>query len=132
MESSLKIGTEGHGEMVVGKTDTAIHYGSGSIDVFATPAMIALMEKTAQLSVQGQLPDGFITVGTEIKVTHSKATPLGAQITCRTQLIEAIGKKLLFEVTAHDGEGIIGKGTHHRYIVNSKKFMERVTASLNK
>ncbi len=132
MEFSLNIGTEGNGEMVVAKSDTAIHYGSGSIEVFATPAMIALMEKTAQLSVQGQLPDGFITVGTEIKVSHSKASPVGAQITCHTQLIEAMGKMLLFEVSAHDEQGIIGEGTHHRYIVNSKKFMERVTASKNK
>ena len=132
MEFSLNIGTEGLGEMVVGKTDTAIHYGSGLIEVFATPAMIALMEKTAQLSVQGQLPDGFITVGTEIKVTHSKASPVGAKITCHTHLIEAMDKMLLFEVSAHDEQGIIGEGTHHRYIVNSKKFMERVAASENK
>ena len=132
MEFSLKIGTEGLGEMVVGKTDTAIHYGSGLVEVFATPAMIALMEKTAQLSVQNQLPDGFVTVGTEIKVTHSKASPVGAKITCHTQLIDTIGKTLLFEVTTHDDHGIIGEGTHHRYIVNSKRFMERVAASENK
>ncbi len=132
MEFSLNTGTEGIGEMVVGKTDTAIHYGSGLIEVFATPAMIALMEKTAQLSIQNQLPDGFVTVGTEIKVTHSKASPLGAQIKCHTQLMEADGKKLLFKVSAHDGQGTIGEGTHHRYIVNAKAFMERVAASENK
>lgn len=132
MEFPLNIGTEGLGEMVVGKTDTAIHYGSGLIEVFATPAMIALMEKTAQLSIQDQLPDGFVTVGTEIKVTHSKASPLGAQIKCHTKLIEASGKKLQFLISAYDGQGIIGEGTHQRYIVNSKAFMERVAASENK
>ena len=132
MEFPLNIGTEGIGEMMVGKTDTAIYYGSGLIEVFATPAMIALMEKTAQLSIQNQLPDGFVTVGTEIKVSHSKASPVGAQIKCHTQLIEANGKKLMFKVSAHDGQGIIGEGTHHRYIVNAKEFMERVAASENK
>ena len=94
--------------------------------------MIALMEKTAQLSIQDKMPDGFITVGTEIKVTHSKASLPGAQIKCRTRLVEVIGKKLLFEVAAYDGEKIIGEGTHHRYIVNSKEFMERLAASGHK
>ena len=128
MEFFLDIGTVGIGELVVDKTDTAIHYGSGLIEVFATPAMIALMEKTAQLSIQNQLPDGFVTVGTEIKVTHSKASPLGAQIKCHTKLIEASGKKLQFLISAYD----VQEGTHQRYIVNATTFMERVTASENK
>ncbi|MDY0102212.1 MAG: thioesterase family protein [Lentimicrobium sp.] len=132
MEFSLNTGTKGLDEMAVTETDTAMHYGSGLIEVFATPAMIALMEKTAQLSIQAQLPDGFVTVGTEIHITHSKASPLGARITCQTELIEINGKKLLFKVSAYDETGKIGEGTHHRYIINAKVFMERVTASIIK
>jgi predicted thioesterase len=79
MEFSLNIGTKGLGGMAVTEADTAIHYGSGQIEVFATPAMIALMEKTAQLSIQEQIPEGFVTVGTEIHITHSKASPPGVQ-----------------------------------------------------
>jgi predicted thioesterase len=129
MEFSLNIGTKGLGGMAVTEADTAIHNGSGQIEVFATPAMIALMEKTAQLSIQEQLPEGFVTVGTEIHITHSKASPLGAKITCQSELLEAEGKKLMFKVSAHDGKGIIGEGIHHRYIVNAREFMERVTAN---
>ncbi len=118
--------------MVVTEADTAIHYGSGLIEVFATPAMIALMEKTTQLSIQEQLPEGFVTVGTKINITHSKASPRGAQITCQTELFEANGRKLLFKVSANDEAGEIGEGTHQRYIVNAKAFMEKVAASENK
>lgn len=132
MEFPLNIGTKGLGGMAVTEADTAIHFGSGLIEVFATPAMIALMEKTAQLSLQDQLPDGFITVGTEIHITHSKASPLGAKITCQTELLEANGRKLLFKVSANDEAGKIGEGTHLRYIVNAKAFMEKVAASENK
>ena len=132
MEFSLNIATKGHGRMAVTETDTAVHYGSGLVKVFATPAMIALMEKTAQLSIQEQLPEGFITVGTEINITHSKASPLGAKITCQTELLEANGRKLLFKVSANDEDGEIGGGTHQRYIVNAKAFMEKVAASENK
>lgn len=131
MEFPLNIGTKGLGGILVTEADTAIHYGSGSIEVFATPAMVALMENTAQLSIQEQLPEGFVTVGTEINITHSKASPLGAKITCQTELLEANGKKILFMVSAFDESGKIGEGTHRRYIVHKHAFMQKITTPGN-
>jgi len=116
--------------ITVGPSDTASHYGSGLIDVFATPAMVALMEKTAQLSVQAQLPEGHITLGTEISVSHVKATPVGMKVVCESHLVSVDGKKLLFKVTAHDEKGLIGEGTHRRYIVEAGRFMEKLTESI--
>ena len=112
--------------ITVGVSDTASHYGSGLIEVFATPAMVALVEKTAQLSVQEHLPEGHITLGTEISVSHVKATPVGSNVVCESHLVSVDGKKLLFKVSAHDEKGLIGEGSHRRYIVESSKFMEKL------
>jgi len=126
MEFNLKPGITGKQEITVKPEDTALHYGSGSIAVFATPAMVALMEKTAHLSIQQLLPDGYISLGTEINVTHVKATPVGMRIYCETELLEAEGKRLLFRVTANDEKGLFGQGTHRRYIVESEYFMKKL------
>lgn len=127
MEFSLTPGKTALAEMLVGQSDTASSYGSGLIDVFATPAMIAFMEKTAMLSIQSELPAGYITLGTEICVTHVKATAIGKSVTCETELIEINGKKLLFKVRAFDKAGLIGEGTHRRYIVNAEEFVNRLS-----
>lgn len=127
MEFSLTPGKTALAEMLVGQSDTASSYGSGLIDVFATPAMIAFMEKTAMLSIQSELPAGYITLGTEICVTHVKATAKGKRVTCETELIEINGKKLLFKVRAFDEAGLIGEGTHRRYIVNAEEFVNRLS-----
>ncbi|KAF0204722.1 MAG: thioesterase superfamily [Bacteroidetes bacterium] len=126
MDFNLKTGIPGSESLIVSIADTATHYGSGLIEVFATPAMIGLMEKTAQLSIQHLLPDGFITLGTEVNVTHVKATPLGMKVSSTSELIGVDGKKLLFKVSAHDESGLIGEGTHKRYIVNAAEFMQKL------
>ncbi|MBK6346591.1 MAG: thioesterase family protein [Bacteroidales bacterium] len=126
MEYNLQPGLKGTQMITVGASDTASHYGSGLIEVFATPAMVALMEKTAQLSVQEHLPEGHITLGTEISVSHVKATPVGSNVVCESHLVSVDGKKLLFKVSAHDEKGLIGEGTHRRYIVEASKFMEKL------
>lgn len=127
MNPDLKPGITGRQALTVGHSDTAASYGSGLVEVFATPAMIALMEKTAQLSVQPLLPEGHITVGTEVNVTHIKASLPGMEIVCKTELLEADGRKLLFRVSASDRDGLIGEGTHRRVIVNAAGFMEKLT-----
>ena len=122
----LHIGIEGEKEIIVQTEDTAARYGSGLIEVFATPAMIGLMESTAQQSIQHLLDDGLITLGTEVNIRHLKATPVGMKVNCKSKLIPIEGKKLLFEVNASDETGIIGNGTHTRYIVDAEKFMAKL------
>lgn len=122
----LHIGIEGHSEIIVKIEDTAASYGSGLIEVFATPAMIGLMESTAQLSIQSFLEVGFITLGTELNIKHIKATPVGMNVRCETKLISIEGKKLVFEVSAFDEVAMIGNGTHSRYIVDAEKFMAKL------
>jgi len=127
MELNLTIGIIGNKEIIVKTEDTAARYGSGLIEVFATPAMIGLMESTAQLSVQPILPEGFITLGTEVNIKHLKATPIGMKVKCESKLIAFEGKKLIFEVNAWDEKGEIGSGTHTRYVVDAQKFMEKLS-----
>lgn len=127
MEFDLKVGAKGKVEQIVTKNDTAAKYGSGLIEVFATPAMVALMEKTALESVSDFLPDGFGTVGININVNHIKATPVDMKVTCESELIEVDGKRLVFKVVAFDEEGEIGSGTHSRFIIDSIKFMEKLS-----
>ncbi len=124
MDINLTLGLEYTAKEMVNADNTASKYGSGLVDVFATPAMVALMEKAALNSVLPYLPQGFNTVGTEVCVNHTKATPLGWIVEAKATLKQIDGKKLLFEVVAWDKEGEIGRGTHTRYIIDSKRFME--------
>jgi fluoroacetyl-CoA thioesterase len=112
--------------MKVRNEHTAANYGSGMIDVLATPAMIGLMEKTAQNTIQPYLPEGFISLGTEINAKHTKATLLGMHVFCEAKLIKVEGKNFHFEINAWDEKGNIGSATHIRHIVESKKFMEKL------
>ena len=100
--------------------------GSGDLDVFATPAMVALMENAAMTAVASELPEGSTTVGAEMNVTHIKPSGLGAEITATAVLTEVEGRKLTFNVGARDAEGMIGEGIHIRYVVDRAKFMAKL------
>ena len=126
MEFKLTPGIEGIKEITVTTDKTAIAFGSGAVEVFATPAMIALMEQTAMKSVAHLIPDAYTTVGTEVSVKHFKATLPGKIVICNSRLIQVEGMKLLFEVTANDESGLIGKGTHTRYIVDKLVFIDNL------
>ncbi|MDL2228237.1 thioesterase family protein [Bacteroidales bacterium OttesenSCG-928-K03] len=102
------------------------YMGSGDIDVFATPAMVALMENAAMLCVADELPEGFSTVGISINTTHEKATPLGDTVTATAELIAIDGRKLSFKITATDSKGKIGEGVHERFIIDKAKFMMKI------
>ena len=119
-------GTQGHQTKIVEKKDTAIHFESGSAEVFATPALIALMEKTAFKSIDSMLPEGHSSVGISIHVQHTKASLPGAIVTCSSEVLKVEGKKVFFTISASDEMGIIGTGDHTRYIINSHEFMNRL------
>ena len=110
----------------VGENDTAAVYGSGLHDVFSTPAMIAFMEQTAMKSVEACLDPGEGTVGTEVRIKHLKATPVGKTVTCTATLMEVNGKRLLFRVEASDETGVIGEGLHERFIIDNARFMQKI------
>lgn len=99
--------------------------GSGTLDVLATPAMIALMEKAAWTCVSEFLIPGTGTVGTKMDVKHLSATPIGMEITCTATLLEVDNRKLLFRVSAVDSSGPIGEGVHERFIIDERTFLEK-------
>ncbi len=112
---------------IVDNTNTAAAVGSGSLQVFSTPMMIALMEKATCIACEPILDEGETSVGTKINVAHIKASGIGAQITASATLIKADGRRLVFEVSAADNKNeIIGNGEIERFVVNSQKFMGRV------
>lgn len=126
MEIKIEPGIIFRLEKTVLPTDSAKVYGSGAVDVFSTPAMIAFMEQTAHESIQSLLPEGYTTVGTEVNVKHLKATLIGKQVSCQARLVAVDGWNLMFEVTASDANSEIGTGTHSRFIVEEKRFIEKL------
>ncbi len=104
---------------------TAKSMGSGSLDVLATPAMCALMEKASMNLAEPYLEDGQTTVGTTLNIKHTAASPLGAEITAESTLIKTDGRRLVFELRAYDSAGEIGSGIHERFIVNAEKFINK-------
>lgn len=121
----IESGLRGIEEIVVEEGHSASALGSGSLAVFGTPAMIALMEKTAWKSVQPYLEEGQGTVGISLEIRHLSATPLGMKVKCESELLEVDGKKLLFYVRAFDQAGLIGEGKHERFIVSNDKFQKK-------
>lgn len=111
---------------------TARIMGSGTLDVLATPSMIALIEETAWKSVASELETGMASVGTNLKIDHLAPTPVGMKVRCETELKEVDGRKLVFEVNVYDEKGLVGKGTHERFIINEEKFQTKANSKLNK
>lgn len=126
MEFNLKIGISSIIETGVTENDLAVRYASGDLEVYATPAMIALMENTSKSCVGLHLPSGYTTVGIQVDVKHIRACLPGTKVRCESTLTKVEGKKLFFDVVVYDNNGKIGEGTHIRYIVNEKEFMSKL------
>ena len=128
----IQTGIKGEKELVVTKANTAKAMGSGTLDVFATPAMIALIEETAWSSVAGELEEGMATVGTALNVRHLSATPVGMKVTCQTRVKEVDGRRIVFEVEVFDEVNKIGEGEHERFIIQSDKFQKKTDEKMSR
>ena len=124
------VGMKGEATTMAEREDTAMEVGSGSLLVYATPCMVALMEGAACEAIQEALSDSQTTVGTELNIQHVSATPVGLEVRAEAEVIAVDGKVITFEVKAFDEAGEIGKGTHKRVIVNTQKFLEKAYKKL--
>lgn len=127
---SLTVGLKGRAESVVVHENTAAAVGSGLSEVFATPMMVALMEGAAVNALDGHLEDGQGSVGTHLDVSHDSATPVGLKVWAEAELTAVDGRALTFAVAAYDEAGLIGKGTHHRFIIDNERFMAKTAKKL--
>ena len=122
---ALPIGLKGLAETLVTEENTAAAMGSGLLPVFATPAMLALMEQAAASSVQPFLPEGQGTVSTRLEVSHLAATPIGLTVRAESELIAVDRRKLRFAVRAWAGDELIGEGEHERFVIDNARFLEK-------
>ncbi len=120
----LKHGLKGEASMEVRKDNTALEMGSGSVPVFATPMLIAIMEKAAVTALEGYLEEGSSSVGISVNCRHLAATPVGMTITARAELVKIDGNRLIFKVEAFDEVEKVGEGEHERFIVNLDRFLQ--------
>ncbi|MBE6845013.1 MAG: dihydrolipoamide acyltransferase [Ruminococcus sp.] len=124
----IKIGTIGTAETIVSKENMAVTVGSGSLEVFSTPMMTALMEKAACNAIADFLEGDETTVGTKLDISHDSATPAGMTVKATAEVIEVNGREIVYTVKAEDECGSIGKGLHKRFLVFSEKFMSRTNS----
>ena len=123
---------KGRFEMMVDTTNTARAMGSGSLEVLATPAMVAMMEHAACLALEGALPEELTTVGVDMQVRHVSASPVGMKVWAEAELMDTDGRQYTFEIEAFDQTGLIGKAVHKRASVKKEKFMQKTQGKLQK
>lgn len=124
----IPVGAKGRAEMTVTPDKTAAAIGSGSVEVFATPWMIAMMELSACNALAPYYEEGQSSVGTKLDVTHDAATPVGMNVCAEAEVIEVDRRRIVLKVTAWDETGVIGKGTHERFLINAEKFLAKTEA----
>ncbi len=130
--SEIKIGASFEKEIMVTKELLAVNVGSGDVSVFATPMMICLMEEVSAKCLLSLLDEGMTSVGTSITSTHLAATPEGMKVKAIATITAVDGRKVSFDIKAYDEDGLIGEGTHERFIVFRDKFNEKANAKLSK
>ena len=127
---SVTVGMKIRVEEVVTEQNTAICAGSGTLPVFATPFMCALMEKSAWMAIAPALNEGDSSVGTKLNISHVSATPVGLKVWAESEVTAVDGKRIEFKVTAGDEKGLIGEGTHERFIVTDERFLAKTAKKL--
>ena len=126
----ITVGMKGKVSTNVEREDTAYEVGSGSLLVYATPCMVALMEGAACEAIAEALGEDVTSVGTELSISHLSATPMGMEVYAEAEVTEVEGKAITFKVVAFDEAGKIGEGTHKRFIVNSQRFLDKTYSKL--
>ena len=126
----ITVGMKGTAETCVEREDTAYEVGSGSLLVYATPCMVALMEGAACDAIADAIPEEKTSVGTMLNIAHLAATPVGMDVRAEAEVTEVEGNTITFQITAYDEAGKIGEGTHKRAIITSQKFLDKVYAKL--
>ena len=126
----ITIGLKGEVAALVEREDTALEVGSGSLLVYATPCMVALMEGAACEAIADCLPDSKTSVGTELSISHLSATPVGLEVRAVAEVTAVDGNTITFSVTAYDEAGKIGEGTHKRVIVSTQRFLDKACSKL--
>lgn len=124
--SNITLGKSFTQEMIVTRKDTAAAHGSGKLEVFATPALVCLMENTAIKCLKGMLYDKDDTVGIAIDVKHVKATPVGKKVSCRATITGVDGRLIRFSVEAWDETATIGTATHDRFVIDPERFTRKI------
>ena len=122
---SIPVGAKGRAETAVAEHNTANAVGSGLVPVFATPYMIALMENAAVNALTPYMEENQGTVGTHLDVSHDSATPIGMKVWAEAEVTAVDGKAVTFAVTAYDEAGVIGKGTHNRFVITVDRFLAK-------
>ena len=126
----ITVGMKGKVSTMVEREDTAYEVGSGSLLVYATPCMVALMEGAACEAIAEAMDEDTTSVGTELNIAHISATPVGLEVYAEAEVTAVDGKAITFNVTAYDEKGKIGEGTHKRFVVASQRFLDKTYAKL--
>ena len=121
----ITVGMKAEVSTLVEREDTALEVGSGSLLVYATPCMVALMEGAACEAIAEALSENVTSVGTELNIQHTSATPVGLEVRAEAEVTAVDGKVITFQVRAFDEAGEIGKGTHKRVLVSTQKFLDK-------
>ena len=126
MSDTIQVGMTGEKSEAVTEEKTALHLGSGGLLVYATPAMVALMEYAAVDAIDSQLPEGHASVGVELTIKHIAATPVGDTVRAEAEVTEVDGRRVTFKVAAYDSQEVIGEGTHVRFVIVVARFQQRL------
>ena len=127
---SIPTGLKGRADSVVTEQNTAQAACSGALPVFGTPFLCALMEKAAWTSLVPYLEEDQGTVGTKLDISHDSATPLGMKVWAESEVTQVDGKRLVLKVAAYDEKGLIGQGTHERFIITDQRFLAKCAGKL--
>ena len=127
---SIEIGLKGRAEETVRQENTAQAACSGALPVDGTPFMCALMEKAAWTSIAPFLADGESTVGTKMEISHLSASPIGMKVWAESEVTQVDGRRIELKVSAYDEKGLIGEGTHQRFIVANERFLAKAARKL--